>query len=69
VFIEEKIQHESWSRKYFQASRMRAIDSPHEITPRNMILREKFQKFSIFAFTKDLKKFSQKPENHLLLFY
>jgi hypothetical protein len=28
---------------------MRAIDSPHEITPRNMILREKFEKFSIFA--------------------
>ena len=28
---------------------MRTIDSPHEITPRNMILREKFQNFSIFA--------------------
>ena len=26
---------------------MRAIDSPHEITPRNMILREKFQNFQI----------------------
>ena len=25
------------------------IDSQHEITPRNMILREKFQNFSIFA--------------------
>src|SRR2546430_17691287 len=28
---------------------MRAIDSPHEITPKNIILREKFEKFSIFA--------------------
>jgi hypothetical protein len=28
---------------------MRAIGSPHKITLRNMILREKFQKFSIFA--------------------
>src|SRR6185437_4890582 len=40
---------ESGSRKRFHASGMRAIDSPHEITPRNMILREKFQNFSIFA--------------------
>jgi hypothetical protein len=40
---------ESGSRKRFQASRMRAIDFSHEITPRNMILREKFQNFSIFA--------------------
>ena len=37
------------SRKHFQYSGMRAIDSPHEITPRNMILREKLQNFSIFA--------------------
>ena len=28
---------------------MRAIDFPHETTPRNMILRKKFQIFSIFA--------------------
>ena len=54
VCIEAKIQHvliypESGSGKRFQASRMRAIDSPHEITPRNMMLREKFQNFSIFA--------------------
>src|SRR3569623_2059810 len=28
---------------------MRAIDSQHEITHRNMILREKFQNFSIFS--------------------
>ena len=53
--IEAKIQHvliypESGSGKRFQASRMRAIDSPHEITPRNMILREKFQKFFDFRF-------------------
>jgi hypothetical protein len=40
---------ESGSRKHFQASEMRAIDSSHEITPKNMILREKFQNFSIFA--------------------
>src|SRR3954465_4963214 len=40
---------ESGSGKRFQASGMRAIDFPHEITPRNMILREKFQNFSIFA--------------------
>src|SRR6478752_5569539 len=40
---------ESGSGKHFQASEMRAIDSPHEITPRNMILREKFQNVSIFA--------------------
>src|SRR4051794_37798764 len=40
---------ESGSGKRFQASRMRAIDSPHEITPRNIILREKFENFSIFA--------------------
>ena len=37
------------SGKRFQASGMRAIDSPHKITPRNMILRKKFQNFSIFA--------------------
>ena len=37
------------SGKCFQASRMRAIDSPHEITPKNIILREKFKIFSIFA--------------------
>src|SRR6185437_4064853 len=40
---------ESGSGKRFQASRMRVIDSPHEITPRNIILREKFENFSIFA--------------------
>src|SRR3569623_1000971 len=40
---------ESGSGKRFQASGMRAIDSPHEITTRNMILSEKFQNFSIFA--------------------
>ena len=40
---------ESGSGKRFQAPGMRAIDSPHEITPKNMILREKFQNFSIFA--------------------
>src|SRR3954465_15409465 len=40
---------ESGSRKRFQGSGMRAIDSPHEITLRNMILREKFKNFSIFA--------------------
>ena len=40
---------ESESGKRFQASGMRAIDSPHKITLRNMILREKFQNFSIFA--------------------
>ena len=28
---------------------MRAIDSPHEIAPRNIILRQKFQNFSIFV--------------------
>src|SRR6202012_342360 len=59
--IEAKIKHfgfslqytdsfpESGSRKRFQGLGMRTIDSPHEITPRNMILREKFQNFSIFA--------------------
>src|SRR3569833_1026718 len=35
--------------QHFQASGMRAIDFPHEITPRNMILRQKFQNVSIFA--------------------
>ena len=40
---------ESGTEKPFQASGMRAIDSPHEITPRNKILREKFPNFSIFA--------------------
>ena len=40
---------ESESEKRFLVSGMRAIDSPHEIIPRNMILREKFQNFSIFA--------------------
>jgi hypothetical protein len=40
---------ESGSGKRFQASEMRAINSPHEIIPRNMILRDKFQNFSIFA--------------------
>ena len=40
---------ESGSRKHFQDSGMRAIDFPHEITPRNMILRQKFQNVSIFA--------------------
>ena len=40
---------ESGSGKHFQASGMRAIDFLHEITPRNMILREKFQNCSIFA--------------------
>ena len=34
---------------HFDASRMRWIDFSHEITPRNMILREKFQNLSIFA--------------------
>ena len=42
---------ESGSRKHFHVSGMRAIDSPHEITPRNMILREKFlSKFFDFRF-------------------
>jgi hypothetical protein len=54
VYIEAKIQHEliypeSGPGKRFQASGMRAIDFSHEITPRNMILREKFENFSIFA--------------------
>jgi hypothetical protein len=40
---------ESGLGKHFQASGMRAIDFPHEITSRKMILREKFKKFSIFA--------------------
>ena len=40
---------ESRSRKHFHASAMRGIDFSHKITPRNMILREKFQNFSIFA--------------------
>jgi hypothetical protein len=33
----------------FKLRDMRAIDSPHEITPRNMMLREKVPNFSIFA--------------------
>ena len=41
---------ESGSRKRFQGSGMRAIDLSHEITPRNMILREKFQKIFDFRF-------------------
>ena len=40
---------ESGSGKRFQAPGMRAIDSPHEITAKNMILRGKFQIFLIFA--------------------
>ena len=40
---------ESGSEKHFQASEMRAIDSPHKITPRKMILRQETQNFSIFA--------------------
>ena len=40
---------ESGSRKHFQDSGMRTIYFPHEITPRNIILREEFQNFSIFA--------------------
>ena len=49
IFTSIHIFPESGSRKHFQDSGMRAIDSPHETTPRNMILREKFQIFSIFA--------------------
>jgi hypothetical protein len=40
---------ESGPGKHFQASGMRVTDFSHEITPRNMILREKCQNFSIFA--------------------
>jgi hypothetical protein len=39
---------ESGSGKHFQASGMRAIDSPHKITPRESIFREK-SKFFDFA--------------------
>jgi hypothetical protein len=37
------------SGKRFQGSGMHAIDSPHKITPRKMILRQETQNFSIFA--------------------
>ena len=39
----------SGSGKYFQASGMIAIDSPHKITLRKMILRQETQNVSIFA--------------------
>jgi hypothetical protein len=52
-FIFASIQNtnfpESGSRKHFQAYTMRAIDSSHEITPIDMILRQKIQYFLIFA--------------------
>jgi hypothetical protein len=40
---------ESGLRKHFQASEMRAIDSPHEITPQKYDFEGTIQNFSIFA--------------------
>ena len=40
IFATHSYIPESGLRKYFQHSGMWAIDFPHEITPRNMILRE-----------------------------
>jgi hypothetical protein len=37
------------SGKRFQASGMRAIDSPHKFTPKKVIVRQKIKEFSIFA--------------------
>jgi hypothetical protein len=40
---------ESRSGKHFYTSAMRAINFPHKITPRKMILRQESQTFSTFA--------------------
>ena len=36
---------ESGSRKHFQDSGMRAIDSPHKITPRGLLVKKNLRKF------------------------